>query len=202
MSSNASNPGWIDFKSVKATADVDVIVEGLGLDDTLEKKGEEWVGFCPFHPDKGKSDSFHISAEKKAFHCFSCKRKGSVLDFVHLLITFRGEAIDLRMAADWIQTHMEQAEGRRQRYHRGERDRQDLGERDAREIANSATQSPSIVDSSGLFVDFSEACRLVTFGKATVQDFVAIRTGQLMEVIESLSPLKQATKIDRSLQRR
>ena len=36
---------------------------------------------CPIHQGDG-ADSFHVSTEKNAFHCFSCQAKGNVLDFV------------------------------------------------------------------------------------------------------------------------
>jgi hypothetical protein len=191
MSDKDVKPGWIDFKALKALADVDVVVEGFELSDTLTKKEDEWVGFCPFHPDKGKGDSFHFSLTKKAFHCFCCKRKGSVLDFAHQYMTYKGDSVDLRGAADWIQTMMQQAEYRRRKDTRAEDERQDLGARDAQEIAEASEGSPAVVDASGVFVDFAEACRLVTFGRAHVQDFVAVRVDRLLEVFGQLSPLRK-----------
>lgn len=189
-SEHEDKPGWIDFKALKALVDVDVIVEGFGLSEALTKKKDEWVGFCPFHPESGKNDSFHLSTTKKAFNCFACKRKGSVLDFVHAYMLYKGDSVDLRGAADWMRTMMQQAEAKHLKDTRAERERLELGERDAREIAEQSAEQADVVDAAGVFVDFSEACRLVTFGDARAQDFVAVRVDKLLELFGRLSPRK------------
>lgn len=206
MSKNGEErPGWIDFKALKASLDVDVIVEGFKLSDTLLKKEDEWIGFCPFHPEKGKNDSFHLSAEKKAFHCFCCKRKGSALDFVHQYMTYKGDSVDLRGAALWIEGQMRLDKSHKIKDERAEMERQDLGEQDARQIAEEVQQDRPeavAVDSSGVFVDFAEACRLVTVGEAHAGQFVAVRVERLLEVFGQLSPRKQAEKQDKERARK
>jgi hypothetical protein len=183
--SKDNKPGWVDFKAVKEMADVDIILAAFKLTDDLKKKGDEWVGFCPFHPTAGKSDSFHFSASKKAFHCFCCKRKGSVLDFTKDYMHHKGEPVTLRDAAAWIESAMQVEEWQAAKE---ERDAQEIAEQDGRETV--------AVDSSEVFLDFAEACRLVTFGHAHAKDFVAVRVDRLLEVFGQLSPLKQAEERD------
>lgn len=215
MSSDSDKPeGWLDFKEIKANASMPVVLRYLGLTDQLEKKEDEWRGFCPFHPEKGKADSFHVSESKKAFHCFACKRKGSVLDLVHQLLAHRGESLTLREAADWIKCRMQQAEGEEECGERAEQDRPDLGAMEVALIARetrppkppagpvpilasreegkpgTAEEPHMVFDASGLFLDFAEACRLVTFGKAHVRDFVAVRAVDLIGILQSLSSRK------------
>jgi len=218
MSTENDKPeGWLDFKEVKAKASMPVVLKYLKLTEHLEKKEDEWIGFCPFHPEKGKADSFHVSESKKAFHCFACKRKGSVLDLVQLLLAYRGESLTLREAAEWIKFRMQQSEWEEDREERAEQDRLDVGAMDAAEVARgpeapkraapapvavtreeakpekeTVAENPQIVfDASGFFLDFAEACRLVTFGKAHSRDFVAVRAGDLITLLQSLSSRKE-----------
>jgi DNA primase len=46
----------------------------------LQRVAREWMGCCPFHPDK--SPSFTIFADDRRGHCFGCGWSGDVLDFV------------------------------------------------------------------------------------------------------------------------
>ncbi|NOZ61434.1 MAG: DNA primase [Calditrichaeota bacterium] len=55
---------------------VDVISQYL----TLKKSGKRFVGLCPFHQDS--APSFSVDPEKQLFHCFGCKRGGSVFNFI------------------------------------------------------------------------------------------------------------------------
>ncbi len=47
---------------------------------SLEKKGSNYFGVCPFHGDKGPSLS--VEPTKKIWHCFGCGKGGTVFDFV------------------------------------------------------------------------------------------------------------------------
>src|ERR1700687_210027 len=47
----------------------------------LRKKDDELRGRCPIHQGEGQS-TFHVNLGKNVFHCFSCKARGNVLDFV------------------------------------------------------------------------------------------------------------------------
>ncbi|RPI55905.1 MAG: DNA primase [Deltaproteobacteria bacterium] len=46
----------------------------------LKKSGRNWVGLCPFHPDK--DPSFSVSEEKQIFHCFGCGESGDAFKFL------------------------------------------------------------------------------------------------------------------------
>ncbi|MBW1937263.1 MAG: DNA primase [Deltaproteobacteria bacterium] len=46
----------------------------------LKKRGRNWIGLCPFHPDK--DPSFSVSEEKQIFHCFGCGQGGDVFKFL------------------------------------------------------------------------------------------------------------------------
>ena len=83
--SDSSN--WVDFRAVKDAVTVEAVNNFFTL--RLKRVGDEYKGFCPFHEGNGKDTSFSFHADKKAFHCFVCKRKGSVLDFVQQLIAWK-----------------------------------------------------------------------------------------------------------------
>ena len=70
---------WVDFKTIKQAVSIGQALDHYGI--KLKKSGKELRGRCPIHQGDG-TDSFHVSAEKNAFHCFSCQAKGNVLDFV------------------------------------------------------------------------------------------------------------------------
>ena len=65
---------------------VDVIHEKILLSDfvgrkvTLVKKGNDFLGLCPFHSEK--TPSFTVSDDKGFFHCFGCSAHGDVISFV------------------------------------------------------------------------------------------------------------------------
>ena len=56
------------------------IVEIVGERVDLRKRGKEYVGLCPFHPEK--TPSFTVSEDKGVFHCFGCGVSGDVIAFV------------------------------------------------------------------------------------------------------------------------
>lgn len=47
---------------------------------TLNKKGNNLWGLCPFHNEK--TPSFSVSPDKQIYHCFGCGKGGGVLSFV------------------------------------------------------------------------------------------------------------------------
>ena len=71
---------WVDFKSVKSVVSMKMVLDHYQI-HWLKKSGEELRGRCPIHQGEGQQ-SFHVSLTKNAFHCFSCKARGNVLDFV------------------------------------------------------------------------------------------------------------------------
>ncbi len=56
------------------------IEEVVSAYTTLSQKGGRLWGKCPFHEDK--TPSFSLIPEKNWYYCFSCKRSGSIFDFV------------------------------------------------------------------------------------------------------------------------
>lgn len=49
---------------------------------TLQKKGRNYVGFCPFHRES--DPSFTVTPDKQIFYCFGCNAGGNVFKFIML----------------------------------------------------------------------------------------------------------------------
>jgi len=62
---------------VKDAAD---IVEVIGEHVSLQRRGANHLGLCPFHGEK--TPSFNVSADRGVFHCFGCKESGDVISFM------------------------------------------------------------------------------------------------------------------------
>lgn len=58
------------------------IVDLVGESVALRRKGKEFIGLCPFHPDR--NPSMHVSPAKQIFKCFACGAGGDVIRFVQL----------------------------------------------------------------------------------------------------------------------
>ena len=56
------------------------IVDIIGKYVHLEKKGNSYMGLCPFHNEK--SPSFSVSKTKQIYHCFGCGKGGDVFTFI------------------------------------------------------------------------------------------------------------------------
>ena len=52
----------------------------LGQFIQLNRKGNSYVGRCPFHDEK--TPSFNVNDEKGLFYCFGCKEGGNVINFL------------------------------------------------------------------------------------------------------------------------
>lgn len=61
---------------------------------TLSKRGQNFVGLCPFHSEK--TPSFYVSPQKKIFHCFGCGEHGDVITFMmkHENLSFKEVIIE------------------------------------------------------------------------------------------------------------
>ena len=66
--------------SVKAMKEAHNIIDVISRYSALRRTGKEYTGSCPFHEDR--QPSLRISDEKQIFYCFSCGRKGDVIDFL------------------------------------------------------------------------------------------------------------------------
>jgi len=71
-----AEPGSIAEK-VKQQAD---IVRLVGDYVRLKKSGQNFLGLCPFHPEK--TPSFAVHPTKQIYHCFGCGAGGDVFKFV------------------------------------------------------------------------------------------------------------------------
>jgi len=56
------------------------IVEVIGEVVRLKKRGKNWVGLCPFHPEK--TPSFTVTPDKQMYYCFGCQAGGNVFTFL------------------------------------------------------------------------------------------------------------------------
>lgn len=63
--------------SIKERTD---LVALIGDSVRLTRRGNSFVGLCPFHEEK--SPSFHVNQERGRYHCFGCKDGGGAIDFV------------------------------------------------------------------------------------------------------------------------
>ena len=81
--------------------DIDYIFENIDIVSLvseyvkLEKRGQNYLGLCPFHNEK--TPSFTVSPEKKIAHCFGCGKGGNIFQFVSLIenITYNQAIVKL-----------------------------------------------------------------------------------------------------------
>ena len=70
----------IDRDTINRIFDAIKIEEVIGDFVSLRRKGSNWWGLCPFHPDR--NPSMAVSSAKNLFKCFSCGKGGNALSFV------------------------------------------------------------------------------------------------------------------------
>lgn len=56
------------------------LVELIGESMALDKKGNNYVGLCPFHGEK--TPSFNVSSARRRYHCFGCGAGGDIFNWV------------------------------------------------------------------------------------------------------------------------
>lgn len=71
------------------------IVDVIGEFMTLNKRGINYMGCCPFHSEK--TPSFCVSPTKKIYKCFSCGKSGNVISFL-----MEEENMTFREAVEWL----------------------------------------------------------------------------------------------------
>lgn len=73
-----------DRYQIERIKDHNPIVEIVGADIALTKRGKIYKSLCPFHQEK--TPSFEVNPEKKFYHCFGCGAHG---DQIKWLIDYR-----------------------------------------------------------------------------------------------------------------
>lgn len=56
------------------------IIDVIGSYVHLQKKGNSYMGLCPFHNER--TPSFSVSSDKQLYHCFGCGVGGNVFTFI------------------------------------------------------------------------------------------------------------------------
>ncbi len=77
------------IEAIRQRAD---ILQVIGAAVTLKKKGQRWVGLCPFHHEN--TPSFSVTPDKGLYYCFGCHVGGDLFSFV-----MRHEGLDFTEAA-------------------------------------------------------------------------------------------------------
>lgn len=67
----------IDINKIRENADIVSVISSYM---SLQPKGRNYVGVCPFHNDS--NPSLTVSKEKQIYKCFSCNAAGNVFTFV------------------------------------------------------------------------------------------------------------------------
>ncbi len=69
---------WTEFlRTLKDKCD---LVDVIGSNVKLERRGYQYWACCPFHHEK--TPSFAVNAADRYYHCFGCGRSGDVITFV------------------------------------------------------------------------------------------------------------------------
>src|ERR1041384_429220 len=67
----------VDKETIRERND---IVDVVSASVALKRRGQNFVGLCPFHNEK--TPSFNVSSSMQTFTCFGCGAKGDVFEFV------------------------------------------------------------------------------------------------------------------------
>ncbi len=70
-----------NFNKEKILQAID-IVDLVGESVPLTRRGKDFLGLCPFHPDH--KPSLHVSPTKQIFKCFACGAGGDAIKFLQL----------------------------------------------------------------------------------------------------------------------
>ena len=82
-----------EIERLKSEISLARLVEAMGT--TLEKRGNDLVGRCPFHEDD--TPSFVVTPAKNLFHCFGCTAAGGPIDWV-----MKRQGMSFRHAVEWL----------------------------------------------------------------------------------------------------
>lgn len=70
----------ISEKTIDQVKNTMNVKEVIGAFVTLKKKGQNYVGLCPFHNEK--TPSFTVSESKQIYKCFGCGKNGDSISFL------------------------------------------------------------------------------------------------------------------------
>jgi DNA primase len=84
--------GWVDFSAVKQAVSLETVLRQYRVPG-LRRRGDQLQGCCPIHHGR-RDDSFRAHLTRNVFHCFACRARGNVLDFVAAM-----ERCSIRQAA-------------------------------------------------------------------------------------------------------
>ena len=70
----------IPKETIEAVRERTDIVEVIGRDVTLKRRGRNHLGLCPFHQEK--TPSFNVLPDRQIYHCFGCGEGGDVFKFM------------------------------------------------------------------------------------------------------------------------
>ncbi len=95
------------------------IVKVIGARIVLKKKGQRYLGLCPFHGEN--TPSFSVSSEKGLYYCFGCHAGGDVFSFLmrHQGLSFQ-EAARVLAKDSGVELEPESDEEKKQRKQREE----------------------------------------------------------------------------------
>jgi len=93
---------YLDESTINAIRRKHPIKEVVERYVSLTKKGDDYWGLCPFHPDTNASMS--VSTRLDMFQCFSCKKAGNIFNFIAGMENISyGEAINLLATEDGLE---------------------------------------------------------------------------------------------------
>lgn len=81
---------------------------------TLVRKGNEYLGICPFHDEK--TPSFTVNDNKKFYHCFGCRAHGDVIKFVSVTSGISYQEAAIKIAHDYSITLPKMSLDQEQKY--------------------------------------------------------------------------------------
>ena len=93
---------YVDEETIRNIRKKHPINEIVSRYVSLTKKGEDYWGLCPFHPDNNAS--MCVSTRLDMFQCFACKKAGNVFNFIAGMeqISY-GDAIHLLAKEDGLE---------------------------------------------------------------------------------------------------
>ncbi|MDD7761196.1 MAG: DNA primase [Firmicutes bacterium] len=71
---------YLDEALIEKIKEANDIVDVIGEYVSLKKRGQNFVGLCPFHNEK--TPSFNVNPNMGIYKCFGCNESGDVIEFI------------------------------------------------------------------------------------------------------------------------